>query len=157
MWFFRVKEIVNFAAQIERNGQAFYRTLLDCIADDPTREVIAYLAEEEARHEATFSGMLAGLEDYSPAESFPGEYEQYLRWLVDNHVFIREADACALAKRVTSPREALDLALGFEKDSLLFFHELRQLVPEGERGVVDGIIREEREHVRKLAARRKEV
>lgn len=157
MWFFRVKEVVNFAAQIERSGQAFYRTLLDGIADEPTREVIAYLAEEEARHEATFSGMLAGLEDYSPAESFPGEYEQYLRWLVDNHVFIREADACTLARRVTSPREALDLALAFEKDSLLFFHELRQLVPEGERGVVDRIIREEREHVRKLAARRKEV
>ena len=41
--------------------------------------------------------------------------------------------------------------MGFEKDTLLFFYDLREMVSEGERGAISGIISEEKAHLRRLA------
>jgi rubrerythrin len=43
------------------------------------------------------------------------------------------------------------MALGFEKDTLLFFYDLREMVSEAEQKAVTGIIREEKTHLRRLA------
>ena len=61
------------------------------------------------------------------------------------------AEALAAADRVRTAEEALRMALGFEKDTLIFFYDLREMMPEEDRGIVGEIIREEKAHVRRLA------
>ncbi|HHW43383.1 MAG TPA: ferritin family protein [Desulfotomaculum sp.] len=157
MWFFRAREIVEFARQIEQKGQQFYQAMAGKAVNDRVKEIMLSLAAEEKEHEAIFTRMLTGLEDYNPPETYPGEYEEYVRALVEGHMFNREPSPEVLACRAGGPGEALDMAIGFEKDSLIFFYELRQLVPEAERSTVDKLIREEQKHVRRLALQRREL
>ncbi|MCS5696835.1 ferritin-like domain-containing protein [Desulfofundulus thermocisternus] len=155
MWFFRAREIVEFARQIEQKGQQFYRAMAEQAADGRVKEIMLALAAEEEEHEALFTRMLDGLENYNPPETYPGEYEEYVRALLDAHVFARDIKPGEIACEAGDPQKALDMAIGFEKDSLLFFYELRQLVPEQERSAVDKLIREEQKHILRLAGQKK--
>jgi rubrerythrin len=56
-----------------------------------------------------------------------------------------------MAESVADVREALHMALGFEKDTLLFYYDLRELMRESDRPIISEIIREEKAHVRRIA------
>ena len=50
-----------------------------------------------------------------------------------------------------SPEEAIRTAIGIEKDSILFYGEMRGLVRREDRSLVDRIMDEERGHVLQLS------
>ncbi len=54
---------------------------------------------------------------------------------------------------VFTAAEAINMALRIEetKDTLLFYYDLRELMREADRPLVNEIIREEKAHVRRLA------
>ena len=57
-----------------------------------------------------------------------------------------------LAKQAKDRETALRAAMGFEKDTLLFYYDLREMmVSEAERGTISDIILEEKAHLRRLA------
>jgi rubrerythrin len=41
--------------------------------------------------------------------------------------------------------------MGFEKDTIVFFKEMQEFVPEGDRDAVQACVEEERRHLRMLA------
>jgi len=51
-----------------------------------------------------------------------------------------------------TPTEAIETAMGFEKDTILFFVEMLEFVPESEKKHVKACIDEERSHLRLLAS-----
>ena len=107
----------------------------------------------ERHHVEVFQKLRAGaaLETLVP-QADEGEYGQYLRALIDSSVFTNDSVARDMARRASGPAEALQLALAAEKDSILFYTEMRDLVPQRERDAVTKIINEERTHVRDLSA-----
>ena len=71
----------------------------------------------------------------------------YLQAAADTHVFNLN-EISDLLKGNESPLEVLQIALGFEKDTIVFFLAMRELVPESlGKGKVDKIIHEEMNHV----------
>jgi rubrerythrin len=48
--------------------------------------------------------------------------------------------------------EMTRLAIAFEKETLLFFYSVRDLVSAPNRALVDKIVAEEKKHIRRLAA-----
>lgn len=70
--------------------------------------------------------------------------------LVDNSVFPRDLDVKALVREITTDKEALDLAIRFEKDGLLFFSGLKNLVSAVETHLLDDLLRQERRHLCEL-------
>ena len=56
-----------------------------------------------------------------------------------------------MAKQAEDQEAALRAAIGFEKDTLLFFYDLRDMVNEADRETISRIIREEKKHLRRLA------
>ena len=50
-----------------------------------------------------------------------GEQSLYLRTMAESHVFVKNKDISGLASRCKTPAEALDLAIAFEKDSIVFY------------------------------------
>jgi hypothetical protein len=44
------------------------------------------------------------------------------------------------------------MAMGFEKETLLFFHDLYDMVAEGEKDTISQIIAEEKTHLKRLAS-----
>jgi len=79
------------------------------------------------------------------------EYDVYLKAALDSALFAGPDKALALAEQARDRQTALRMALGFEKDTLLFFYDLREMVSEAEQKAVTGIIREEKTHLRRLA------
>ena len=147
---FKVSEVVELAVLIETNGEEFYNSLKESARDQQTREVFAYLAEEERKHRDIFERMEKSLEKYQPVESYSGEYAAYIKALADDNVFTRKDVGGDLAGKATSSQEAVDMALKFEKDSVLFFEGMRRFVPEREQKTIDQLIDEEKKHILRL-------
>jgi rubrerythrin len=147
---FSGRELVNVGIGIEKNGAAFYDTLAECAQQAAVKTVYRQLANKEKEHVAAFEKMLGSVGDYQPPETFTDEYEAYMKALVDSLVFTDEKQACDLARKMRGDAEAIQTALIAEKDSILFYLEMRDLVRASERHVVDHLIAEEKAHVREL-------
>ena len=148
---FSASEIVQIGVQIEINGKEFYDAVAKKSKDKDAGKIFEYLAGEEKKHIGVFSGLLSSIEKYEPAESYPGEYFAYLKALADQHVFTKEKKGAVVAGRVKTDLEAVETGINAEKDSILFYNEMKKFVPQGQFGVIDKIINEEKEHLRKLA------
>jgi len=147
---FSGRELVNIGIGIEKNGAAFYGTLADCARQAAVKGLYKQLADKEKEHIQVFEKMLGSVGDYQPPETFTEEYEAYMKALVDSLVFTDEKQACDLAKGMQGDAEAIRTALLAEKDSILFYLEMRELVRTSDRHVVDRLIAEEKAHVREL-------
>jgi rubrerythrin len=87
----------------------------------------------------------------SPSAPEYDEYQVYLQAALDNALFAGSDKALALAEQARDRQAALRTAVGFEKDTLLFFYDLRDMVSEAEQKAINGIIQEEKLHLRRLA------
>jgi len=154
---FKASEVLKIAVQIEKNGMAFYTEVKNKSKCFPVQELFDFLAKEEVRHEHTFRSLLEKTGDYEPVESYPGEYERYLEAIAGENVFTQSDAMKQIARKAVSDKEAIDLAIGFEKDSIIFFSELRKFVPADDQGIVEKIIGEEKGHLTKLLDLKKKV
>lgn len=148
---FNVDEILELALAIERTGEAFYRQAESKFQQPKLRETFRFLALEEVAHERTFAEMLARVGRLDASESRGEEYVAYLRAYVENVVFSQQK-ALDMLQTAESAEAVLRFAMQREQDSIHFYLELKELVPEAERGVLDRILDEERAHYRKLSA-----
>jgi rubrerythrin len=149
---FSAGELYDIAVGIERNGAAYYDSLSQLAADQGLKDTYGQLADMERHHVEVFQRLrsAAAVESYVP-QSDEGEYGHYLKALIDSSVFTNDEVARDMARKASGPAAALQLALGAEKDSILFYTEMRDLVPQRERDAVNQIIKEERAHVRQLS------
>jgi rubrerythrin len=152
------KEVLEVAIEIEKNGRSFYESLARLTKVSKVRDIYVYLASQEKEHENTFREMLKRLGGYRPLQAYPGEHYQYIRDLADSAIFVGERVQAAVAQEsravvargIMSKSEALAIAIGFEKDSILLYSEIRGLVPKADQEIVDKVIYEERRHLRRL-------
>ncbi|MFO7559511.1 MAG: ferritin family protein [Desulfobacterales bacterium] len=143
---FNADEIFEMAEQMEKNGAAFYRKAAEAATEDQNRKMLMQLAEMEDEHEKTFAAMrleLTGKEKETTVFDPQDDAILYLRALVDTRVFFKkEVD-------VTSMKEIFKEALTAEKDSIVFYLGMKDLVPEKlGKTRLDDIIKEEMEHIK---------
>ena len=150
MWFFKPSEVAKIGMKIEENGLAFYRALADKTGESEAQALFNFMAGEEAQHYKIFKALSDKLEGYDVPTGEEDDYEEYMRYLANNSVFATDADPVALAKGINSVNEAIDLAVGFEKDSVLFYLQFKKMVPAEEKFEIDAIIEEEQKHIYRL-------
>jgi rubrerythrin len=153
---FSGSELINIALGIEGRGIAFYEGMAEATKNANAAEVFRYLANMERDHLQIFQGLLAEADKFKISEA-SGEYAVYLQALVDSAVFSDELIATKLARGVESDVAALDLAIGAEKDSILFYYEMRDLMPQQAQATVNKIITEEKSHLRQLSELKKKL
>ncbi len=146
---FTAKEIFEMAMQIERNGAAFYESAASSAASESEKTFLTDLARMERQHEKTFADLEKDLSDAEQSQTvFDPEDEaaQYLKALADTRVFFeKEMDA-------SSMKEILKSAITAEKDSIVFYLGMKELVPEKlGKSRLDNIIKEEMGHIRLLS------
>ena len=146
---FNADEIFEIAEQIERNGANFYRTAAENITDEDKKKLLIHLAEMEDDHEKTFKTLRDELsENEKTMTTFDPEDEtaDYLRLLADTRVFYeKEVD-------VTSLNEVFKTAITAEKDSIVFYLGMKNVVPSHQgKDWLDRIIKEEMDHIRLLS------
>ena len=153
---FNADEIFEMAMEIERNGARFYRKAAAGDAGKTSRDLLLRLADMEVEHERTFSVMrdqLDAVEKTSATFDPDGEAELYLRAIADGHVFNVNADPSEKLSGKESAADVLRTAIGIEKDSIIFYLGIQDLVGRMlGRDKIDHIIREEMNHVTILSA-----
>ena len=149
MSIFEPSEIFQFAIRIEENGEKFYRQMAQKLKDETVKELFSALADEEVKHRKTYEGLVSKIEKYEPFEAFPGEYFDYLRAYADDHIFTAEVLKKEM-KKINDATAALQFAIQRELDSILYYQEIKSLVPKNQREIIDRIIDEERRHYMKL-------
>lgn len=150
-------EVFDVAIQIERIGAAFYRKAAKLTPDETLRKDLTELAEMEDGHEVMFSrikdeliGQQADAEWYDPE----GEAAQYLQAFAQGKVFNLTDDATEDLTESTTTRDILTFALGRERDAIVFFVGLKELMPDGaDRSRIDAIIGQEMSHVTLLTGK----
>ena len=154
---YNADEVFEMAEQIERNGARFYRRAADLACAGEARGMFLELAAMEDDHEKTFAAMRA---DLSEGERKPmvfdpdDELALYLRAIADRRVFDVKADPSKRLKGQESVADILHMAIGLEKDSIVFYLGMREVVPEGlGRKRLDGIIQQEYGHIATLSAK----
>ncbi len=148
---FTAGDIVEAAIQVETKGESFYKRVAGKAANAQVRDLFLYLGGEEIKHRETFQGLLKRVGQFElPAWSTDQEYQDYLESLVESHILFGDGLGDTILTHMQSEAEALRFAMGFEKDTILFFMEMRELVPESEKRFVQECIEEERDHLRKL-------
>lgn len=148
---FKVNEVVGIAVEIEHRGQRFYLDMAERATDPQVKETLAYLASEEMRHQKVYQDLLSRLRSLElPPGSGESEYWSYVNDLIDSHFLFDTVQNERLVSAAASDQDVVRLAMGFEKESILFFTEMKGLVPGEEAGVIDTCIQEERTHLRKL-------
>jgi rubrerythrin len=147
---FKASEVLEIAEKIEEHGEAFYRHAATICDDQEIKGLFDFLAGEELKHQKIFKEMLSKIEHYNPPESYPGEYFQYLRAYSDNQVFSEEEFKKRMDE-IDNVEDAMEFAIQKELESILYYLEMRNFVPEGaQRAEIDKIVEEERSHYLKL-------
>jgi rubrerythrin len=144
-------EIFNIGVEIEKNGRTFYEAASRAASGASVKAFFDRLAKWEIEHEKLFAALQSGLSgqakepvSYDPA----GELGMYLKAAADTHIFKVDADIPSLVKQCKTEKEALAMALTFEKDSVVLYSTMLNLVPEhlGKKDV-QKILSEELKHV----------
>lgn len=152
---FNADEVLEMAEQVERNGSAFYRKAAKNNANG--RKILLQIAEQEDQHLASFRQMRRKLtaKDKESASFDPNnEGGLYLKAMADSRVFDPGKDPAEKLKGNEGLAEILNIAIGLEKDSIIFYLGLKEMVPPklGEKRI-SAIIKEEMKHIRWLSER----
>jgi rubrerythrin len=152
---FNAAEVFQVAVQIEENGRQFYQEGLRYIDDPEVKKLFEELAREEVEHKKKFESILAELpkEATSPTVFDPEDQKnQYIQMMADQHVFVKTEGMDRQLAGIKDMQDALRMAIEFEKDSVIFFLSMQDAT-EGKRGkeIINLLIREEQEHLRRLS------
>jgi rubrerythrin len=141
---FSIREVVEQAVQAEKLGNEFYTKMADRFHDrSELKKLFELLASHEIRHGSSFSGLKEKLGDEEP-EGWD-EVTQYLRAIVDSEFFLGTDKCLPSLEHVKTAAEAIDFALCFERETLLYYHAFREILKD--KDIIDAIIKEEKSHI----------
>ncbi len=148
---FKAETIFEIGIQIEKNGRAFYLEAAKKTDDQAMAAFFTELADWEKGHILLFETLQAELPDAMRDDTlFDPENEMvaYLQAAADSHVFAASIDAATLVAQCHTPVESLDLALRFEKDSVVYYTTLKQVVADHRgKDKIETLIQEELNHI----------
>ena len=143
-------EIVDIGIQIEKNGRDFYNAVAAQSKNPASADIFRFLASEEEKHIRVFQDILTKLEKYEPQGLDADEYYAYMNALAGESVFMQKDKGREVARKMKSDKEAIDVGIGAEKDSILFYEGMKKAVPQYDIKVVDEVIAQEQGHLKQL-------
>lgn len=151
---FNAEEIFDLAIQIERNGAAFYKKASENTGNSQLKETLTELAKMEIDHENTFQELKKKLCKSDKEQTVFDPYDElqsYLKAFADGHVFDLKDPSQSLSGN-ESGIDILKKAIGLEKDSIVLYIGMKELVPKDlGRDMIDKIIGEEMGHIQLLS------
>ncbi len=153
---YSIDEVLEMAVQTEKLGYQFYTGMADKFKKDAGLvKLFTTLASKEKTHERTFTNLK---ETVAKTGTEPVEWDEvtkYMRAFVESEFFLGGGKSLPSMDHLRTAADAVKFALGFEKETLLYFMELRAIVKE--KAMVDSVIDEEKSHIVWLDQFRKEM
>jgi rubrerythrin len=143
---YSIDEIMEMAVRTETLGYQFYTGMADKFKKDGgLAKLFTTLANKEKQHEKTFAGLKDAVAKGGTEPVQWEEVSNYMRAFVESEFFLGKGKALPSMDHIKTVSDAVRFALGFEKETLLYFMELRSIVKE--KKVVEEIINEEKSHI----------
>jgi rubrerythrin len=147
-----IESVLDVAVWLEKHGQAFYEKARDAANVPELQELFTTLAIEERKHCAIYTDLYQLYTGKSAeGEKLLGEYGKFIQLL------IREIVQSFELEDVVTQAELINRALQFEKNTLLFFSEVKPLFRGKAGSLIEAICREEKRHIQQLLERRHEL
>ena len=147
---FNAFEVFEIAEQIERNGANFYIRAAELFEDPDICQMFLRLAEWEKEHEQFFAQMKQQLSEQNLQKN-TSEAEDLLpdpRVMAGLAVFGMRSDPAEELRGRQEKTDIIRRAVEKEKDSVVFYHGLKEFVPAGaDKAKIDDIIKEEMRHI----------
>jgi rubrerythrin len=150
-------DLLNIAIGIERRGIMFYDIMAKSTDNEDARAVFEGLADMEREHTRIFESLLSEADKRQPRETSTQGYSDYLQSLMDEAVFTDDMITSDMATQADSDIKALELAISAEKDSILFYYEMRDSMPQRAVPMLNRIIAEEKSHLQQLSEIKKKL
>lgn len=151
---FNANEVYEIGIEIEKNGKAFYEAAAAKMEDPDNKEFLKSLANWEDSHIALFTNLrdeLAGKEKEENLFDPDNEAHLYLKAAADSHIFRKSLDIAKIVSGCKTPADILNMAVQFEKDSVVLYNTMMGLVPGNlGRDKVERIVHEELKHISML-------
>ncbi|RKX67577.1 hypothetical protein DRP44_02205 [candidate division TA06 bacterium] len=144
---FTPDEILEFAVRIEENGEYTYSKFAEKFekeGNDELAEFFDNLAKQEVEHKNTFIKMMGDRKTID-FESLNPEYYDYLKAYIYDIIFPTD-QLDKKIKGIKNMNDALQMAIRSELDSIMFYMDMKNIVPESFSEKIDRIIDEERLH-----------
>jgi rubrerythrin len=152
---FNAAEIFKIAIDIEENGRNFYVKAQSSVEDSEVKRLFDDLARQEVEHKKKFEALKAQLPQAAASSTVwdpDNETDRYLRVMADEHVFVTGEDVDERLSEIKNVRDALKLAIEFEKDSVIFFLSIQDAVDPGKgKELIGLLVKEEQEHLKRLS------
>jgi rubrerythrin len=144
-------EIIEIAVRLEEKGEEFYSTAADGTATEDLKALFEELAIQEQTHRRAFQRMGRDIAQLALSDEQWEQFQAYTGALLEQRVFNKPESALVQVAEAQEETKALHAALGFEKETLEFYRELRGVVRGADRQTVDRIMAEEEDHIRRLS------
>ena len=152
---FNAEEVFEMAIQIEANAAAFYRKAAELQEEMADKEFLEKIARMEDRHKIGFEEMKAQVSDLEKSKTIFDPNEElylYLKAMADAHGGEGNPDVANQLTGDETMAQVVETAIGLEKESILFYLGLKDIVPpQLGREKIDEIIEEEKKHVAQLS------
>jgi rubrerythrin len=148
---YSIDEVIEMAIRTETLGYQFYTNMAEKFKqDEGLVKLFTTLASKEKVHEKVFTELKTMVMEKGTEPVQWDEVSNYMRAFVESEFFLGKGKALPSMDHVKTAQDAVQFAMGFEKETLHYFFELRNVVKEKE--IVDEVISEEKSHIRWLAA-----
>lgn len=152
---FNATEVFKIAVQIEENGRIFYEKAQGVIDNLQVKKLFEELALQEIEHKKKFESLKAQLPPQASSATVwdaDNETDAYIKMMADDHVFVASEGIESKVAGLKDAKDALKMAIEFEKDSVMFFLTVQEATDEAKGAALIGsLVKEEQEHLRRLS------
>ncbi|MCX7726900.1 MAG: ferritin family protein [Chitinispirillaceae bacterium] len=153
---FNVEEIFQIGIQIEKNGNAFYKEAADKCNTPEVKKLLLDLAEWEKSHIEIFEKLKETIPQKNKNKDvFDSDnmIHLYLKSIADSKVFVKGLKLSTEDLEAASPVKVLETALEFEKDSVVLFSSMKEIITDSSSAKqVEKLIKEELKHIGYITA-----
>ncbi|EKD82478.1 MAG: hypothetical protein ACD_39C01273G0002 [uncultured bacterium] len=151
-------ELMELAIQIEKNGKEYFTAMAERSENARVKQVFNLLVREEQNHLENFVKIRERLaekrqEEFQIADEYnTPEMDAYVQAMSDGRVFPNLCSHSELAFEIKDDEQAIYHAIGFEKDTILFFSNILGILgsEDENRTLIEELIRQEKIHIAKL-------
>jgi len=147
---YTTRDIIEMAVQAKDKSVEFYMALARNSENYHVSQLFAELAKSKQHHKLELKKWLDTIGEEKREEAYPGERSLFLKSLVDEKTFNCDNAQKKLLETTISEEEALGAGIGFEKDFMLFLHELKQHVSDEGTDIIDKLIDDEIKHIKEM-------
>lgn len=138
------KKLINTIIMTEEKVAELYRSLAEKVNDQTAKNVFLGLAKDEDKHKSMYTNILAKIPNDGRIELTEDEIE-YTELIIDTSIFVN-----AEVKSRYLKSDALIVAEKIEKDSILFYTQMKKLFPDVAKEEIEIILKEEKKHLKKV-------